>query len=61
MAASRKDYEAVARIIVTRRWGATKAAEDVLDVISRDLARHYAHLNDRFDSERFLKACGVQS
>lgn len=60
---TRKDYVAVARIIKDiRRFHSTYDtlghAIVPVNVFEDDMAALFAADNDRFDRERFLKACG---
>lgn len=75
MAMSRKHYEAVAKAIAEVRWEAVTSAPgkpalsmkdpEVLGKLmaTRDvaveLAKVFAEDNERFDRERFYKACGI--
>ena len=58
MSFTKRDYEAIARIIADTRsryfatHGAT-AARDIAD----NLGAYFATCNERFDQPRFLKAC----
>jgi hypothetical protein len=56
---TRKDYELIARSIRVDRE--TLAPEDrkFIDMASAGLAEQFAAMNPRFDSRRFLDACGV--
>ena len=57
---TRKHFEAVARII-RRAEQYEGRALDVRAEIAKDLAAMLGETNPRFDAERFIKACGVQS
>lgn len=75
MSMSRKDYEVVASAINEVRWEAKTSAPgepevDLSDpqvvgmlMATRDVAVELAHVfardNERFDRERFYKACGI--
>lgn len=53
---SKKDYEAVARIIASYRKD--NGVQDLLEAITHDLKRLFLKDNPRFDCARFLAACG---
>jgi hypothetical protein len=56
---TRKDYEAFAKILGRARIDAGAVTPDPLALverITRDVARHCAHDNPRFDRERFITA-----
>jgi hypothetical protein len=61
----RKDYEAIAgalhRTSMAVNIGKKKTADYAIRLAAVDLAATLAADNPRFDRERFLKACGVQS
>lgn len=59
---TRKDYVLIAEALRLARSAGTGAGHDagIYDA-ARVLAETLANDNPRFDSERFLKACGVQS
>lgn len=75
MAMSRKDYEAIAKAIAEVRWEATTGAPGEGEVSLRDpevvgkliatrdvvveLVKVFANDNERFDRERFIKACQI--
>jgi hypothetical protein len=50
---SRKDFEAIAAAIRGLRYG------DSIDKMAKTVSDVCAGSNDRFDEERFLKACRV--
>jgi hypothetical protein len=54
---TRKDYELVAKVIATS-WHASGESKREIAV---NLAEAFETDNPRFDSERFLRACGVTS
>lgn len=62
---TRKDYVAIAAAIhrtgMAVNIGQKKSAEYALKLAATDIAATMANDNPRFDRERFLKACGVQS
>lgn len=62
---TRKDYVAIAAAIhrtgMAITIGPKKSAEYTLKLAASDIAATMANDNPRFDRERFLKACGVQS
>lgn len=53
---TRKDYVAVSNILAD--YQEVIEAEEYLDMC-RDFALYMAKDNDRFDSRRFLEACGI--
>jgi hypothetical protein len=55
---TKKDYELIAEVIKGLRadFGDNPVA---LEVIALEMASELQHTNDRFDSAKFLKACGV--
>ena len=62
---TRKDYELIAAAIhrtgMASRIGKRKSAEQAIRLAAIDLAANLEHDNPRFDRNRFLKACGVES
>lgn len=62
MSMSKKDYEAIARVIrVNRRYAvASPEAKTVIDDVARDLSVTFGSANERFDREKFLAACEVE-
>lgn len=66
---SRKDYIAIAKIIESAKAAPATGAsgtwasgcDSAREVIASNLATLFAKENDRFDRDRFLAACGVQS
>ena len=62
MMMTRKDYVAIAALIKHQRESAER--DDIqlgVEYIADSLAHFFKTDNPRFDRERFLKACGVQS
>lgn len=67
MPCTKRDFEAVARIIAHRRSEHfanvgdnavyQSGYHDAARHIGRELSRHFAATNPRFDAERFAKAC----
>lgn len=56
---TRRDYEALARIICAMREDYdAPALEAVWLSMASKIVAHFAHDNPRFDRSRFLKACG---
>lgn len=53
---TKKDYELIAGVFWDCR-GVT--AERTRKIIAETLAFHFARLNPRFNTSRFLSACGV--
>jgi hypothetical protein len=55
---TKKDFELIAGVLKGLRedFGNLPVA---LDVIAVEIASELQHTNDRFDSARFLTACGV--
>lgn len=62
MSMTRKDYEATARAFYVRLNASPtdKAACDTVRWLANDLAREFQKGNPRFDSNRFLRACGLE-
>ncbi len=59
---SRKHYRAIAAAIADARKTANSASTDhALDALARTLACIMKDDNDRFDLNRFLTACGIES
>ena len=65
---TRKDYELIAAAVKECRstqnqayYGLWCADDRTLDTVAGVLAEKLAADNPRFDRERFLQACGVQS
>lgn len=61
MATTQRDFEAVARIIDGSWEKAPLESEDLLVEISEKLADYFESQNERFDRERFMKACGIET
>ncbi len=70
MAMTRKHFQAFATMFccvrTDRRYqvDTKKAEKDVdatLDMLAKELCSIFSHDNGRFDSGRFLRACGVRS
>ena len=53
---SRKDYIAIAKILKKCRHGVSTASQTKL---AEDLCELFLFDNERFDSEKFLEACGL--
>lgn len=58
---TRKDYVLIAAAIAAAEIHAMDGAEYARKCIAHNIALALATDNPRFDRERFLKACGVQS
>jgi hypothetical protein len=56
---TRKDYELIARSIRVDRETLGIDAKVTADFIAAGLAEQFEAINPRFDSRRFLDACGV--
>lgn len=56
---TQKDFEAVAETL--NYTGTTTHNWQAVSLIANDLADTFATINPRFDRDRFLVACGVQS
>ena len=56
---TRKDFELIANKIAGARRGTTEDGQNLLDYLARDLAETISETHPRFDSFRFLVACGV--
>lgn len=54
---SKKDYELIAGVIERARL--TFTGDQVVRHIAHDFARVLARSNEKFDTARFLAACGV--
>lgn len=55
---TKKDYVAIAKVILfTAAW----YPSDKLLLVAQNMSDTLQQDNPRFDRERFLKACGVQS
>ena len=63
MSMSRRDFETIARTINRAILRAARdhngAAVLALDALAKDMATEIAMTNGRFDTTRFLLACGV--
>lgn len=55
---TKKDYELIARSIFVDREMVEESQRKVVDYIAKGLAQQFAAMNPRFDSVRFLVACG---
>ena len=53
---SRKDYIAIAKILKKCRHGVSTASQTKL---AEELCELFLFDNERFDSEKFLEACGL--
>lgn len=61
MSMSKKDYVAVARIISnTRELCPSKEAREALTYVASGLALKLVKDNPCFDSDKFLRACGLE-
>lgn len=60
MATSKRDYVAIAEIVERVRSEHWNQAAGVLAEVAHQLADYFAQDNPRFDSERFLTACGIE-
>ncbi len=56
---TRKDYELIARSIFVDRETVEESQKKVVDFVAKGLAHQFKAMNPRFDSIRFLLACGV--
>jgi hypothetical protein len=60
---TRKDFKLIADAVQAARSGVTKGvAQDgiaTVNLVARSLAVHLGESNPRFDTQRFLAACGV--
>jgi hypothetical protein len=65
MSMSKKDYEAIARAIIEFNDDDERepihTASGAVGYIAHQIADYCAIDNPRFDRDRFLKVCGVQS
>jgi|TARA_Y100000296_G_C5057790_1_gene198192 hypothetical protein len=53
---SRKDYIAIAKILAKCKHGISTASQEKL---AQELCELFLTDNERFDSEKFLEACGL--
>jgi hypothetical protein len=62
MAMSRKDYELIARVFAELNDDFNNGGSDAvsLAIVARELATELWKTNDRFDGDKFLKACGIE-
>lgn len=63
MSMSKKNYVAIAAIIQNARANTSpedKVAREAITYIASDLARVFARDNSRFNSDKFLRACGLE-
>ena len=60
---TKKDFELIARVIrlSKRRFDAYNETAIEIHEFAKEMAYHLSATNPRFDRERFLAACGVQS
>lgn len=56
---TRKDYELIARSIYVDRGVVEPEQRKVVDYVAKGLAEQFSKMNPRFDSQRFLDACGL--
>jgi len=54
MSVSKKDFEAIAKIIGEYSW----VSPDTFEGLANDLADYFKTQNHLFDRRRFMKACG---
>lgn len=63
MAVSKKDFEAIAKVIKQERDTAIEhdqhGARMGISAVAFGVAAHFAQENPRFDRDRFLAACGI--
>lgn len=58
---TRKDYEAVARVIRFNYIGSNdESTKSDMRNIASELAIHFEQDNHRFDPQRFFEACGIE-
>lgn len=57
---TKKDYQAIADVIVNRLYGATPTRRFALSDVAKDLCAVFEEDNPRFDRDKFLIACGVK-
>lgn len=58
---SKKDYSAIAETIRQQIDNHPDSHRIPLEVLAKNLCRIFLADNPRFDSRRFLSACGIQS
>jgi hypothetical protein len=56
---TRKDYQAVARVIRFNYENSDDQAKSNIREIARELADHFKTDNSRFDRQKFYEACGI--
>jgi hypothetical protein len=56
---TRKDFELIARVIKAQRAPHNDSA--TLDELTREFAYALEETNPRFDTHRFIEACGVKA
>lgn len=56
---TRKDFELIASKIAGARRGSSEEGQNLLDYLAREIADTISESHPRFDSFRFLVACGV--
>lgn len=61
MAMTRKNFEAVARVISDERvdWQDNPQVQNALSYVVSGLASHFSTENDNFDRARFVEACSM--
>jgi hypothetical protein len=52
-------FEAIASIIDSNRDATFGEAREAVSQVAQDMATYFATQNPRFDSEKFLTACGL--
>lgn len=61
MSMSKNNYVAIAATIKNiRELCQAKEAREAITYIASDLAREFVKDNPRFDSDKFLRACGLE-
>lgn len=62
---SRKDFELIAKVLGTEHalfdLKGDKKALAAIESVAREFAHRLHSTNDRFDAQRFLRACGVEA
>lgn len=56
---TKKDYELIARSIFVDRGIVEENQKKVVDYVAKGLAEQFKAMNPRFDSIKFLVACGT--
>jgi len=58
---TKKDFEIIAKVIESNVLRSSKTEESRLQALAAELAEKFKIINPRFDTQRFIAACGLHS